>query len=122
MGTVHIARCEPCLDLAAAGAGGLSRGHGRLVPLARLHHPGGSFLVVGISHNHLTRLFRSQTGGTVIGHLRARRMARAAHLLRESTMSIRAIAASVGIPDLQAFNKSCRASAGLSPRQIRAGG
>ncbi len=77
--------------------------------------------VVGISHNHLTRLFRSQTGGTVIGHLRARRMARADHLLRESTMSIGAIAASVGIPDLQAFNKSCRASAGLSPRQIRAG-
>src|SRR4051794_23203119 len=46
VGTVHVAGCEPGLDLAAAGAGGVSRGHGRLVPLARLHHLGGSFLVV----------------------------------------------------------------------------
>jgi AraC-like DNA-binding protein len=75
----------------------------------------------GISHNHLTRLFRAQTNSTVVAHIRARRVARATHLLRQSTMSISAVAASVGIADLQAFNKTCRAATGLSPRQIRAG-
>lgn len=75
----------------------------------------------GISHNHLTRLFRARTNSTVVAHIRARRVARATHLLRQSTMSISAVAASVGISDLQAFNKTCRAATGLSPRQIRAG-
>nr|WP_245595407.1 helix-turn-helix transcriptional regulator [Glycomyces tenuis] len=75
---------------------------------------------VGVSHNHLTRLFRAATGTTVVAHIRRRRLERAAHLLRESTLSIPAIAASVGIPDLQAFNKACRQELGASPRAIRA--
>ncbi len=74
----------------------------------------------GVSHNHLTRLFRAATGQTVVGYLRARRMAQARHLLRASTLSIPAIAATVGIPDLQAFNKACRRELGASPRGVRA--
>ena len=74
----------------------------------------------GVSHNHLTRLFRAATGETVVGHLRVRRMARARHFLQATTLSIPAIAASVGIPDLQAFNKACRRELGASPRAIRA--
>ncbi|MFI8455398.1 helix-turn-helix transcriptional regulator [Kitasatospora sp. NPDC085464] len=74
---------------------------------------------VGVSHNHLTRLFRVATGGTVVGYVRARRMERARHFLRATTLSIPAIAASVGIPDLQAFNKACRRELGASPRTIR---
>lgn len=77
--------------------------------------------VAGVSHNHLTRLFRAETGHTVVGYIRARRLRRARHLLRESTLSIPAIAASVGIADLQAFNKACRRELGGSPRAIRAG-
>jgi AraC family transcriptional regulator len=77
--------------------------------------------VAGVSHNHLTRLFRAETGQTVIGYIRRRRLERARHLLRESTQSIPAIAASVGIPDLQAFNKACRHELGGSPRAVRAG-
>jgi transcriptional regulator GlxA family with amidase domain len=77
--------------------------------------------VAGVSHNHLTRLFRAETGHTVVGHIRRRRLERARHLLRESTLSIPAIAASVGIPDLQAFNKACRHELGGSPRAVRAG-
>ena len=73
----------------------------------------------GVSHNHLTRLFRAETGTTVVAHIRRRRMERAAHLLRESTLSIPAVAASVGIPDLQAFNKACRREFGKSPRALR---
>lgn len=73
----------------------------------------------GVSHNHLTRLFRAERGTTVVAHIRRRRMERAAHLLGESTLSIPAVAASVGIPDLQAFNKACRREFGKSPRALR---
>lgn len=75
---------------------------------------------VGVSHNHLTRLFRAATGHTVVGYIRVRRMQRARHFLQATTMSIPAIAASVGIPDLQAFNKACRRELGAAPRAIRA--
>lgn len=75
----------------------------------------------GVSHNHLTRLFREQTGDTVVAYIRRRRVDRARHLLRESTLSVAAIAASVGIADLQAFNKACRRELGAAPRAIRAG-
>ncbi|MEV0174155.1 helix-turn-helix transcriptional regulator [Streptomyces sp. NPDC050803] len=75
----------------------------------------------GVSHNHLTRLFRSVTGDTVVAYIRQRRLERARHLLRESTLSISAIAATVGIPDLQAFNKACRRELGASPRAVRGG-
>ncbi|MFK4082468.1 helix-turn-helix domain-containing protein [Kribbella sp. NPDC020789] len=78
--------------------------------------------LAGVSHNHLTRLFQAETGDTVIAYLRHRRMTRARHLLVASTLSIPAIAASVGIPDLQAFNKTCRRELGASPRAIRANG
>lgn len=74
----------------------------------------------GVSHNHLTRLFHAATGRTVVGHIRARRMERARHFLRATTLSIPAVAASVGIPDLQAFNKACRRELGASPRGVRA--
>ncbi|TWD79604.1 helix-turn-helix protein [Kribbella amoyensis] len=75
--------------------------------------------VAGVSHNHLTRLFHTETGTTVIAYLRQRRLTRARHLLMASTLSIPAIAASVGIPDLQAFNKACHRELGGSPRAIR---
>lgn len=75
----------------------------------------------GVSHNHLTRLFRAETGDTVVAHIRRRRLERARHLLRESTLSIPTVAASVGIADLQAFNKACRREFGASPRAVRAG-
>jgi AraC family transcriptional regulator len=74
----------------------------------------------GISHNHLTRLFKAETGLTVVAYIRRRRMIRARHLLVESSMPISAIATSVGIPDLQAFNKVCRRVLGAAPRAIRA--
>jgi transcriptional regulator GlxA family with amidase domain len=77
--------------------------------------------VAGVSHNHLTRLFRAETGTTVVAYIRQRRMARARHLLVSSTLSIPAIAASVGIPDLQAFNKTCHRELGGAPRAVRAG-
>ncbi|WP_409467746.1 AraC family transcriptional regulator [Streptomyces sp. HC307] len=75
---------------------------------------------VGISHTHLTRVFHAETGRTVVAYIRHRRLQRARHLLLSSTLSITAVAAAVGIADLQAFNKACRRELGASPRDIRA--
>ncbi|WP_406447698.1 helix-turn-helix transcriptional regulator [Streptomyces sp. NBC_00876] len=111
-------------------AGGADRAHGP-VAAAVAHveaHLAGPMTVpevaraAGVSHNQLIRLFRAETGGTVVAYIRRRRMEQARHLLRESTLSIPAVAASVGIGDLQAFNKACRRELGASPRAIRAGG
>jgi AraC-like DNA-binding protein len=77
---------------------------------------------IGLSHNHLTRLFTAGQGETVVGYVRRRRVEHARQLLVHSTMSIAAIAATVGISDLQSFNKACRAVTGLSPRALRASG
>ncbi|MEV6103696.1 AraC family transcriptional regulator [Streptomyces sp. NPDC051940] len=73
----------------------------------------------GVSHNHLIRLFRAATGLTVVAYIRRRRLELAGHLLRESTLSIPAIAATVGIADLHTFNKACRRELGASPRAVR---
>jgi AraC-like DNA-binding protein len=75
--------------------------------------------VAAVSGNQLTRLFRAHTGMTVVGYIRLLRMQRARHLLCESTIPVAAVAASVGIPDLHAFNKACRREFGYSPRQLR---
>jgi AraC family transcriptional regulator len=77
---------------------------------------------VGISHNHLTRLFQQNFGTTVIGYIQERRLQRARHLLQHSTRPIKAIAGEIGAPDVQTFNKTMRRLCGGSPRQIRAKG
>ncbi len=73
----------------------------------------------GVSHNHLTRLFRIHLGTTVIGHLRRRRAERAVDLLTHTDLPIADVARRVGIPDAQHFNKTVRAIYGRSPRRLR---
>ena len=75
---------------------------------------------VELSHNHLTRLFRAATGKTVTGYIQERRVQRARHLLIHSSLSIKAIAAEVGIFDLHLFNKLIRRILGAPPRKVRA--
>ncbi len=74
---------------------------------------------VEISHNHLTRLFKAQFNLTVEGYIRQRRTERALHLLTNTTMAVKSIAAEVGLPDLHFFNKTIRAMSGMSPREYR---
>ncbi|MCZ7648387.1 MAG: helix-turn-helix domain-containing protein [Planctomycetota bacterium] len=76
---------------------------------------------VGLSHNQLTRLFRAGTGQTVVGYIRQRRLERARHLLTNSTLPIKAVAAEVGLPDLHQFNKFIREALGQGPRAVREG-
>ena len=73
----------------------------------------------GFLQNHLTRLFTAATGKTMAAYIRDRRVERAAHLLRHSTLPVKAIAFEVGIPDLHLFNKSIRRAFGIPPRRLR---
>lgn len=74
---------------------------------------------LGISHNHLLRLFHNTLQMTVSAFIRARRMEKAKQFLMHSTLPIKAIAVQVGVPDLHLFNKTVRRSFGASPRAIR---
>jgi AraC family transcriptional regulator len=74
---------------------------------------------VGLSHNHLTRLFRATYGLTVSAYIRQQRVQHARHLLLHSTLPIKSIAIQVGIPDLHRFNKTIRSALHDSPRRIR---
>jgi AraC-like DNA-binding protein len=73
----------------------------------------------GVSYSYLARLFTAWQGTSVIGYIGSRRMERARHLLLHSTLPVKAIAATVGIPDLHAFNKCVHRAFGASPRKLR---
>ncbi len=74
-----------------------------------------------LSHNHLTRLFRSATGTTIATHIARRRVDRARDLLQHTRLPIKSVAAHVGIPDLQQFNKLIHRVLGAPPSAVRAG-
>ncbi|MGE9290747.1 MAG: helix-turn-helix domain-containing protein [Puniceicoccales bacterium] len=74
---------------------------------------------VGISPNQLTRLFREKLNTTPVAYRQELRMDRACTLLRHSDLPVKAIACTVGMPDLQAFNKTFRKCRGVSPREYR---
>jgi len=74
---------------------------------------------VDLSHNQLTRLFRAHAGTTVVASIRDRRVERACHLLRHTTLPIAQIGAAVGIPDPQSFNKAFKKVQGRSPSAYR---
>lgn len=76
-------------------------------------------LDLGLSYNQVLRVFRKQTGGSIVAYIRQRRVERARHLLRRTSIPIKVVAIQVGVPDLQAFNKLIRQSTGLSPRALR---
>jgi AraC-like DNA-binding protein len=74
---------------------------------------------VGVSHNHLIRLFRATHGSTVQQYVRRQRAERARHLLVHTTLPIKAIAREVGLGTLQQLNKTLRAEFGAAPRELR---
>ncbi len=76
---------------------------------------------VQMSHNHLIRLFHTATGQSIVQYVRQRRVERAEHLLRFSTLPIKVIARQVGLGDLHLFNKTMRRLRGQSPRAVRGG-
>ncbi|GAB2886525.1 helix-turn-helix domain-containing protein [Streptomyces mayteni] len=71
--------------------------------------------LVGLSQNHLGRLFRAQLGSTVVAYIRDHRLARAHHLLTRTSLPVKAVAPMVGFRDLQTFNKAFRRAYGIPP-------
>ncbi len=74
---------------------------------------------LGISRAHLARLFRTHLGRTVIQTVREKRLERARYLLETSDIPVKQVATSIGMPDLQVFNKAVRLAFGNSPRELR---
>ncbi|RYG37318.1 AraC family transcriptional regulator [bacterium] len=73
----------------------------------------------GISSSQLARLFAQWRGESPVQALRRRRVEHARHLLRATDLSVKQVAARVGIPDLQRFNKTVRQIAGVAPTRLR---
>ena len=74
---------------------------------------------VGISHNHLIRLFRTEHNMTIQSYVRRQRALRARHMLIHTTMPIKAIAHEVGVGNLQQFNKLIKRELNHTPRELR---
>lgn len=74
---------------------------------------------LGLSHGHLSTLYRRTRGETIVAYIRRRRLERARHLLLHSTAAVRDIASEVGIADLQSFNKAMRKHYACGPRELR---
>ena len=74
---------------------------------------------LGVSPNHLLRLFRAHTGQTVMAWVRARRARKARLLVEGGSLPLSAVARAVGASDLQRLNKLLRSAFGRSPRALR---
>jgi AraC-like DNA-binding protein len=74
---------------------------------------------VGVSPSHLTALFRRATGGGVLAHQQALRMARARQLLDGTDARINEIAREVGYDDPFYFSRHFRRHHGVTPTQYR---
>ncbi len=74
---------------------------------------------VGLSQNYLARCFRRQFGVTMPRYILQRRIDVARQLLRSTDLQVKAVAARVGMPDPQHFNKQFRHLTGLSPTLYR---
>jgi AraC family transcriptional regulator of arabinose operon len=75
-----------------------------------------------LSASRLAGLFRQQCGLSVLGYRDELRMVRAAQLLRNHTLAIAEIGASVGYPDPAYFSRTFSRHIGTSPRSYRNSG
>ena len=74
---------------------------------------------LGISHNHLLRLFHEEHHCTIQYFIRDMRAEIARQMITDTSESIKEIAIKVGCQDLQYFNKLIRSATGLSPSALR---
>jgi AraC-like DNA-binding protein len=72
-----------------------------------------------VSSRTLLNVFREQHGVSVQEFVLRKRVQEATRLLLRTGLPIKEIAARVGMPDLQYFNKTMRAMSGMSPSRLR---
>ncbi len=75
--------------------------------------------LVGVSPSHLGALFRKATGGGVLAHHTALRMARARQLLDATDATVTEIAFDLGFDDAFYFSRVFRRHHGMSPSDFR---
>ena len=75
--------------------------------------------MVGVSPSHLAALFRTATGGGVLAHHNALKMARARELLDPTTLPVAEIGRRIGLDDPFYFSRQFRRTHGMSPRAYR---
>jgi AraC-like DNA-binding protein len=75
-----------------------------------------------VSREHLTRVFRTQTGMTPHSYITQRRMLLARELLLQTRLSCKEIADRVGYSDLSVFSRAFKATLKMSPSAIRESG
>jgi AraC-like DNA-binding protein len=74
-----------------------------------------------MSEAQLMKVFKKVAGVTLVAYLNHVRLSNAAHLLKETTRSIAAIANEVGFADQCYFDRRFKASFGQSPKEFREG-
>jgi AraC-like DNA-binding protein len=74
-----------------------------------------------VSPTHFTRMFRAAYGATPHQYLIARRMERAALLLRETDRPVTEVSLDVGFRSLGSFSTTFRRWLGVTPSEYRAG-
>jgi AraC family transcriptional regulator len=74
---------------------------------------------LGVSHNHLTRVFQHEFGCGPREFILREKAALAARRLRTTTLAVKLIAAEAGFSDLHHFNKFFHKRLGVSPRRLR---
>jgi len=74
---------------------------------------------LGISHNHLLRLFHEEHHCTIQAFIRDMRAEMARQMITDTSSPIKEIAQKVGCQDLQYFNKLIRTATGMSPSMLR---
>ena len=73
----------------------------------------------GYSKWHLQRMFKKETGHSLIKYIIQERMYMARRLLQETTLSVNGIALEVGYSDYSHFTKTFRQMFGMTPSVYR---
>lgn len=75
--------------------------------------------VASLSAYHLSRLFRKESGRTVVGYITERRLSVARDLLSEGTLSVKEVSARAGFADASYFGRVFARAEGVSPGEYR---
>jgi AraC-like DNA-binding protein len=75
----------------------------------------------GCTADHLSHVFRRSTGVQLVAYINGQRMARAAQLLRDTSMSGKQVAWACGFASHSYFSAEFRRHHGCTPRAWRAG-
>lgn len=75
--------------------------------------------MMGVSREHFSRLFKQETNVSPLDYLRRRKMIFACRILKETTLSIKQIAARMGFDSPEHFSRTFKSVMHMPPRKFR---